>query len=51
MQERESEKKSNNQQFRMAMRNAHKEYKLQDKEQGCEESISHPWKISQALRN
>ena len=42
MQGRESEKKSNIQQCRMAMRNAQKEYKLQDREQNCEKLISHP---------
>ena len=42
MQGRVLEKKSNIQQFRMAMQNAQKEYKLQDREQNCEKLISHP---------
>ena len=37
MQGRESKKESNIQQFHMAMRNAQEEYKLQDRELGCEE--------------
>ena len=43
MQGRESKKESNIQQFHMAMRNAQEEYKLQDRELGCEEWISHPY--------
>ncbi|RVW70922.1 hypothetical protein CK203_059982 [Vitis vinifera] len=57
MQGRESEKESNIQQFRNALRNfrkpceMQKKYKLQDREQNFEESISHPVRNFATLAN